>query len=88
MNFERPEIKSVIAQGNKYYSIPDAISVYAPGSKWNGEGAKMYIETNSVREAYSDEPTISELIQKIKPPELSNFDKMLKGIMDVPKPKN
>jgi hypothetical protein len=88
MNLERPEIKNMVTGGTKFYSVTDSLNVFAPGSQWDGKGAKMYLETEQGREPFADEQTISELIQKLKPPEkLGDFDAILKGVMNVPKPK-
>jgi len=91
MNLEIPEIKNLITEGKKFYSVADSIKVFAPGSQWDGQGAQIYLESEKCKDAYSDEPTIAELIQRLKPPEqppeLSDFDKLLKGVMNAPKPK-
>ena len=76
-------IKQVVINGKVYYSIPDLTK----------------FEMHPDNEAIKQNPNIIEVdgslfldlgadVPEDKPPELSDFDKVLKGIVDVPKPKS
>jgi len=87
MNLNQPEIRSIKADGVNYYSINDAIKQLAPpGSKWDEKDEAIYIEMNGVREPYSKKETVMSILKRLeKPPKLSSFDKILKGIVNIPK---
>jgi hypothetical protein len=85
MNFDTDSIRNIITNGHKYYSVTDSIKEYIPGAVWDGEGAQVYLETSLGREGYSDKKHLTELLQKIKPPDSGGFDNILRGILRVPK---
>jgi hypothetical protein len=92
MNLEIPEIKKIVTDGHKLYSVTDSLKVFAPNAELKEQKQNfVYLEMGGIREPYSDEPTIAELIAKLKPPEpppeKTEFDKTLDALMKVPKPK-
>lgn len=89
MNLETPEIRTIVTGDKKYYSVTDSIKLFAPGRLWDGKDQVIYLDSGDLREPYSDEETLMNILKRLEqPPELSPFDKMLKGVMRVPKPKN
>lgn len=40
MNLDKPEIKSIVTDGKKFYSVTDAINEFVHSAKWDGTRPK------------------------------------------------
>ena len=89
MKLDTENIRTIKVSDKKYYSITDAIGQLAPhGSAWDGKDNAIYLEADGKREPYSDKETLMNILKRLEQPPESLFDKMLKGILNVPKDQN
>lgn len=76
-------VNQIVINGKVYYSIPDLTKFEMHPDKEAVKKNPNIIDVNG--SLYLD---LEADIPEEKPPELNEFDKILKGVLDVPKPKS